>query len=206
MNCLKYNEPVIYILLDENVADCFLSQKGFDELPAEQQNSNLCKKIDEVFPDEMERKNFFQEYSEQLENARKEITNQKETVKDCFENFIDEVKSKVHKNITDNNMPNIMDYYNDHFSESRNTWQEENSLKNLRRLAENYAMLLKIKDYKEKANVSKESEQSIHECIKKELDRLYIECYKVFEEMHKEHHEGVTEFITNSFAEDFGNK
>ena len=200
LNCLKYNEPVVFISIGHNDAECFLSQKGFDELTEEKKNSGVFKRVEELFPDATEREQFVDEYSKELDQARKEITNQKETVKDCHDTFTEELMRKCHKNLIDNNLHNIVDMYNETFQLARGNWEEENNIKNLRKLAESYAILLKIEDLQAKRMKNTENvDKLVIDGILKEMERLEGVIVQQIKDMHSEHLNDILDYVPNDF-------
>ena len=201
MNCLKYNEPVVAINLSDKDTECFLSQKGLDELPEDKKGRAVIKTVEELFPDEADRKAFFEEYGPELEKSRKEIKNQTETVKDCHDNFSEELMRQCHKNLMNNNLPNILEFYNEQFQLARSSWEEDQDLKSLRKLAECYAVLLKIDDLQKKRGNESEVNEKVLAGIIKEMERLKKLSHDEIKKLHEEHLEDIKTYIPNNFED-----
>ena len=199
MNCLKYNEPVVYINLSDKDTECFLSQKGLDELSEEKKGRAVLKSIEELFPDEAERNAFITEYGAELDKARKEVKDQTETVKDCHDNFSEELMRQCHKNLINNNLPNILEYYNEQFQMARSSWEEEQDLKGLRKLAECYAILLKIDDIQKKRGDQKDVNEKVLTGISNEMERLKKLSLDEIRKLHEEHLQDIVDYVPNNF-------
>ena len=201
MRCLKYNEPVVWINLSDKDTETFLSERYANELSEEKKARAVMKRIDELFPDEAERNEFIAEYSKELDDARKEIKNQTETVKDCHDNFSEELMRQCHKNLMNNNLPNILEFYNEQFQLARSSWEEEQNLKSLRKLAECYAVLLKIDDLQKKRGNESEVNEKVLNGIIKEMDRLKRLSTEEIRKLHEEHLQDILEYVPNRFDE-----
>ena len=199
MKCLRHNEPVIWINISDKDTECFLSETGFNELSEDKKSRGVFKRIDELFPDEGERNEFIAEYTKELEEARKEIKNQTETVKDCHDNFSEELMRQCHKNLMNNNLPNILEFYNEQFQLARSSWEEEQDLKSLRKLAECYAVLLKIDDLQKKRGNESEVNEKVLNGIIKEMERLKKLSQEEIRKLHEEHLEDIKEYVPNQF-------
>ena len=201
MKCLKYNEPVVMINISDKDTETFLSEKGLNDLTEEQKSRAVLKTVEELFPDEAERNAFIEEYSQELEKGRKEIKNQTETVKDCHDNFSEELMRQCHRNLMNNNLPNILEFYNEQFQLARSSWEEEADLKSLRKLAECYAILLKIDDLEKKRGSENEVNEKVLNGIIKEMQRLKKLSNEEIKKLHEEHLQDILDYVPNNFDE-----
>ena len=201
MKCLKYNEPVVMINLSDKDTETFLSQKGLDELSEEKRGRAVLKTLEELYPDEAERNAFVEEYAAELDQARKEIKNQTETVKDCHDNFSEELMRQCHRNLMNNNLPNILEHYNEQFQLARSQWEEDQDLKSLRKLAEAYAILLKIDDLQKKRGDEKDVNEKVLLGITNEMERLKKMSIEKIKELHADHLQDILEYVPNNFDE-----
>ena len=202
MNCFEYNEPVVYVNINQNEASCYLSQKGYDALDEAQRNADTIKTLEQLFPDSAEREKFIAETGKEMNEKRKEIKREMETVKDCHKTFADELMKKCHKNLMENNIHNIQDMYNEFFNTARSNWDTNNSLKNLRKVAECYAALMKIDALKAKKDTENVDEmKGVNEGILKEMKRLNGLCIKELRTMHENHLADIKEYLKLDFDE-----
>ena len=201
MKCLRTNEPVVMINISDKDTECFLCQKCVDGLSEEKRGRAVLKTVEELFPDEAARNAFVSEYTVELDKARQEVKNQTETVKDCHDNFSEELMRQCHKNLINNNLPNILDFYNEQFQMSRSSWEEEQNLKGLRKLAESYAILLKIDDIQKKRGNEKDVNEKVLQGIITEMERLKKLSTEEIRKLHDEHLQDILDYVPNNFDE-----
>ena len=201
MKCLRTNEPVVVINISDKDTECFLCQTCVDGLPEDKKERAVLKTMEELFPDEAERNKATEEFAADLDAARKEIKNQTETVKDCHDNFSEELMRQCHKNLMNNNLPNILEHYNEQFQLARTSWEEDQDLKSLRKLAESYAILLKIEDLQKKRGDENEVNKKVLDGIINEMNRLKKLSIDKIRELHNEHLQDILDYVPNTFDE-----
>lgn len=201
MKCLRTNKPVTHIALGAETADSFLCADCVKNMHPDAKAKANLKTWEELFPDEAERNAVIAEYAAEAEKYRNEIKNQNETVKDCHETFCEEMMKQCHQNLLDNNIHNILENYNERFQQARSDWEDEKSLKNLRKLAESYAILLKIEDLQAKREKGENSDKLVIEGIISEMDRLKKVCDEEIKKLHDKHLEDIKDYVANNFGE-----
>ena len=199
MNCLRTNKPVTHVAVGAETADCFLCEDCVNNMHPDAKSKANLKTWEELFPDQAEREAAIKEFSAEVENYRNEIKNQKETVKDCHDTFCEEMMKQCHQNLLDNNIHNILEAYNERFQQARSDWEDEKSLKNLRKLAESYALLLKIEDLQAKREKGENSDKLVLDGIVAEMERLKNVCDTEIKELHGKHLEDIKDYIANNF-------
>ena len=106
---------------------------------------------------------------------------------------------QCHKNLINNNLPNILEYYNEQFQMARSSWEEEQDLKGLRKLAECYAILLKIDDIQKKRGDQKDVNEKVLTGISNEMERLKKLSLDEIRKLHEEHLQDIVDYVPNNF-------
>ena len=202
MKCFKHNEPVEYVNISQSEASCYLCNKCYNELDEAKRGADTIKTLEQLWPDSVERTNFINETAKEMDEKRREVKSNMETVKDCHKTFADELMKKCHKNLMENNIHNIQDMYNEFFNTARSNWDTNNSLKNLRKVAECFAALMKIEALKAKRTTENIDEmEGVYNGIIKEMERLNGLCKKELSTMHENHLADIKEYLTLDFDE-----
>ena len=201
MNCLTHNKEVTILSVGSDQPEFLLCVDCVEAMSEDRKSKSDLKTLAELVPDEAARKEMVAELTSEVDTHRNEIKNQKETVKDCHDTFCEEMMKQCHQNLLDNNIHNILETYNERFQQARSDWEDDKSLKNLRKLSESYALLLKIEDLQKKRDSKENSDKLVLDGIKQEMERLQKVCGEQIKGLHDKHLEDIKEHVNNGFEE-----